>query len=216
MNAFPVLAEPRKTIDKTDFSSILPATVRESLPAGQSKRLLRKTQSDRGHGEPPSEERGVSWRDTTRRSEESRVVIGPSKLDLHVIWRETDRYIETLQRSAREGKQITEAANYARWLQFSGILELLERNSEGGPLPVRGVELRAKLRDVIFHCGEHSKGGRVSAKYTESDIAEINRKLDVLTGQVAGLSAMGTGRMQADASPERGVAAPGDRDALSC
>jgi hypothetical protein len=38
--------------------------------------------------------------------------------ELPWVFNETSRYLETLARSAREGKNLMEAANFCRWLQF--------------------------------------------------------------------------------------------------
>lgn len=95
---------------------------------------------------------------------------------------ETLRYLETLARGVREGKNVDEAANFCRWLQFSGVLELLERYAMPGQ---DFHSVRRMVSDVILECGERFRGGRVQPTYSESDIAAINRKLDVLLSQAA-------------------------------
>jgi hypothetical protein len=98
------------------------------------------------------------------------------------MWRETDRFLDSLAASVREGKRVTEASNYCRWLQFSGVVSLLKENPSPSPLLVDGEGLRKKLDDLLYECGELFRGGKHDPKYAASDIAEINRKLDLLLG----------------------------------
>ena len=87
----------------------------------------------------------------------------------------------TLAREVRECKSVNEASRFCRWLQFSGVLKLLQSH----PQPdVDFRTLQRKMNDIIFDCGEHYKGGRADAKYGASDIAEINSKLDFLLSKI--------------------------------
>lgn len=101
-------------------------------------------------------------------------------LELHWLWKETDNRLESLAQQVREIKNVAEAANFCRWLQFSGILKILERNPQPFPLLVDGVGLRRKVNNLTYECGECFKAGKADAKYAASDMAEINRKLDSL------------------------------------
>lgn len=110
------------------------------------------------------------------------------RVRLKTIYAETWRYLETLAREVREAKSVNEASHFCRWLQFSGILKLLEAH----PSPDADVhKLRCKASDIAFQCGELYKGGKADAKYGASDIAEINAKLDSL------LSAIPQAKLQA-------------------
>src|ERR1051325_945158 len=44
--------------------------------------------------------------------------------ELHWIWKETTGKLERFARDVRENKRVLEAADFARWFQFSGILKL--------------------------------------------------------------------------------------------
>jgi len=108
-------------------------------------------------------------------------------VEVYRLWQETDRRIDSLTRSVRECKRVDEASTFSRWLQFSGILEVLERNSCKSVLPVDGRGLRLKVKELVAMCGELYRQGKASARYAESDIAEINRKLDVIAAHVSNL-----------------------------
>jgi hypothetical protein len=103
------------------------------------------------------------------------------RVTLRTIFTETERYLETLVREVRECKSVNEASHFCRWLQFSGVLKLLEAH----PTPDADFKkLRKKVNDIVFDCGELYKGGRADAKYGASDIAEINSKLDFLLSKI--------------------------------
>jgi hypothetical protein len=104
------------------------------------------------------------------------------RVTLDGIFRETNDHLDLLARQVREGKNVLEASSFYRWLQFSSVLTLLERHS----LPGQDFRaLRRKLTDLIGECGEHFRNGRVAPKYAESDITEINHKLDTVLAAVA-------------------------------
>jgi hypothetical protein len=98
------------------------------------------------------------------------------------LYSETVRYLDSLARVASEGKNVSEAANFCRWLRFSGVFTLFEGYALSGQ---NFPSLDRKVTDLLQVCGEHFRGGRVDAKYAQSDIAEINRKLDVLLASSA-------------------------------
>jgi len=105
-------------------------------------------------------------------------------VQLHVLWRETNRYLDSLTQAVCETKRVDEASNFGRWLLFSGVLKILEAYPSGLPLPVDGKVVRKKTEDLVYECGELYKGGKHDPRYAASDIAEINRKLDLLAAHI--------------------------------
>ena len=104
------------------------------------------------------------------------------RVALGSIYSETDRYLDTLARQVHEGKAVDEAANFARWLRFSGVLTLLEKFSAPGQ---EFPSLQRRLTDLLDECGEHFRGGRVAPKYATSDIEEIKRDLAEIRAALA-------------------------------
>ena len=101
--------------------------------------------------------------------------------NLHWLWKETVNRLDSLARDVREAKNVAEASNFAHWLQFSGLLMLFRNNpSTTKHLEVDESMVRKKIDDLIYECGELFRGGKHDPKYAASDIAEINRKLDLL------------------------------------
>jgi hypothetical protein len=98
------------------------------------------------------------------------------------IHAEFSRYLDSLTREAREGKNLLPAADFARLLRFRGVLDVLDKfAAPGQSLP----SLEPRITQLLDVCGDHFRGGRVDAKYALSDIAEINRKLDLLLSEKA-------------------------------
>jgi len=95
--------------------------------------------TDSCHGSPQVERQSVSF-DVTL---------------LHRIYSECDRRIDTLTRRVREGVEVLAAADFVRWLQFSGFIELVEPFACEGLLPIRPVQLRSKCCDLVYECGEY-------------------------------------------------------------
>jgi len=107
---------------------------------------------------------------------------------LHWIWKETTRRLESFADYVRENKAVAEAADFARWLQFSGILKLLGSFPQPPPLTVDAAAMGKQITDLIYECGERFRNGKASPNYAPSDIAEINRKLDIIAAHVSTLS----------------------------
>jgi len=106
-------------------------------------------------------------------------------LQLHKLWRETNNFVERLTKDVREVKNVNAASDYVRWLQWTGLLEILVAAESPMPLPVRGGELKLKVKKLLDACNDLYQDGKATPRYTESDIAEINRKLDIIAAHVA-------------------------------
>jgi hypothetical protein len=109
-------------------------------------------------GVPPAQyDCGKSSATATSGHTQEKCVRGMSKPDLITLWKlwsETDRRLDSLAQCVREGVQVDEASNFARWLRFSDILTLLQPHEQEVPLPIRATELRRKCEDLIYECGE--------------------------------------------------------------
>jgi hypothetical protein len=112
---------------------------------------------------------------------------GDAGLELRValarLYSETDRFLDHLAMEVRECKGVEEASRYCRWLQFSGVLKLLELHKEvlsGLSTPVAPSLLRRKVDDLLLTCGDLFRGGKANPTYAQSDIVLINQKLDAL------------------------------------
>lgn len=107
-----------------------------------------------------------------------------SAAQLHVLWRETDRVVSALSKAVMECKRVDEASNFGRWLRFSGVLQILEAHPAPFPLTVDAKGLTKKVSDMLYDCGELYRAGKHDPRYAASDIAEINRKLDIIAAHI--------------------------------
>jgi hypothetical protein len=78
----------------------------------------------------------------------------PSSVELHLMWKECDRMTERHAGRVREGTHVMAASEWARWMMFSGVVDLLEANDTTEPWLVDGKGLRKKLTKLIDNCGE--------------------------------------------------------------
>jgi len=110
-------------------------------------------------------------------------------VDFYVLARQTQNRLDVLARDVSECKSVDEAANFCRWLSSSGVLALLEKNPQPEPLPVNGSALRKLAARILLECGDLYRQGKATPRYAASDIAEINRKLDILAAHAGGIFA---------------------------
>jgi hypothetical protein len=112
---------------------------------------------------------------------------------LHCLWRETDNRLNTYAGRVREGVEVLPAADFPRWVQSSGLIELLEANPVDVPLCVDGKGIRAKVKQLIYDCGEWFRLHEASniprdPLVPRCELERITHKLDLLAAYVAQLS----------------------------
>jgi hypothetical protein len=103
-------------------------------------------------------------------------------LTLQFIYKETKAYLERLARAASEGRAVDEANNFLRWLQFSSILRLLEKNSFVDPA---FVMLRHQCEDLQAICRPYLQGRNMPASPSQARIDEVNAKVDIILAAMA-------------------------------
>jgi hypothetical protein len=97
------------------------------------------------------------------------------RFEIQQLASNSEKMLDSLARDVRECKNVYLVSVFVRWLQWSGVINIVNLGSE-----TAGKNLEKKLRDLIYECGEMQRGGKIDLKYSASDIAEINQKLDVL------------------------------------
>jgi len=120
------------------------------------------------------------------RSQNAKGFMRPDEVDLHWLWRETTNRLNVLAGLVRENKRVLEAADFARWLRFSGLPKLFKQFPQATPFCVDGDAVQKQIDDLLFECGEKFRTGKADPQYAASDIAEINRKLDIIAAHVSG------------------------------
>jgi len=122
-------------------------------------------------------------------------------ISMHVLARQTENRLSVLRKDVSECKSVDEAANFTRWLRASGVLALLERFSTDGVLPVDGKSLSKLSETILSDCGDLYRNGKATPRYAASDIAEINRKLDIIAHEISQQSRAGGKGEGGEAAP---------------
>lgn len=109
---------------------------------------------------------------------------------LFTIARETSSRIETLHARAREGKDIQAAKDFASYVQWSGLLKLIQVQTANLPeaLKFDGELLAWKHKELLSTVHSQSKtlSKVVSIEYAQ--LEAVNHKLDLIAAHVSKLS----------------------------
>jgi len=116
-----------------------------------------------------------------------------TKVQAHVLWRETNTRLDVMAGRVREGVDVLAASEFARWLQFSGIPALLEPCESQGALPCRAGELKDKAERLIAACGEwfadHERSNfKPDPTVPRSQLESINEQLRNINATLGELS----------------------------
>jgi len=96
--------------------------------------------------------------------------------------------LSVLERRVQEGRDVDAASEYARWLSFSGLLKLLEANSQPAPLVVDGCLLESRCDELIRMCGERFKTGDRSPNLKAKELQSLHDKIDLVAGYLSRLN----------------------------
>jgi hypothetical protein len=121
-----------------------------------------------------------------------------------IIWtlyRETTAQLDMFLRRVQEGKDISAAHDFARYVTWSAIGKLCMKFGSASPLPVDGSLLMWKAEELIRRCQERYITGDSKPHIELTELEKINRNIEVLACQVAKLSAPAPEKVNQD-SPE--------------
>jgi len=112
-----------------------------------------------------------------------------SKVQAHVLWRETNTRLDVLAGRVREGVDVQAASEFARWLFFSGVIQVLTPHEAGYPLPCRAQELKKKTDQLVSACGEwfadHERSNtKPEPTVPRSQLEAINEQLRNINAQL--------------------------------
>jgi hypothetical protein len=101
------------------------------------------------------------------------------------ISREISTRLATLRQRANEGKDLYAAKDFCSFIQWSGILTLLEqRASLGDALPVDGKGLRREVEQLAMLVCDKFRENAKTVTLEMSALESIQRKLDLIAGQL--------------------------------
>jgi hypothetical protein len=109
--------------------------------------------------------------------------------NLHRIWNETLNRLETYRRRVQENKDVMAASEFARWLFFSGLLELFKANAQDGFFKVDGCLIESKTETLIELCNERFRTKNQDPSFAKAEFESLGEKIDKMAGYLAKLSA---------------------------
>jgi len=105
--------------------------------------------------------------------------------DLHFMWKSVKSRLESLDKRAREGNEVDEASDFARWVQWSGLTKLFDQFPAGPPFEVSGAEIRRLAGEVLFDCELWWKKNPRGPWVAKSELEAVNHKLDLIAARLA-------------------------------
>jgi len=110
---------------------------------------------------------------------------------LHRIWSESIRMLDTYQGRVNERKDLMAALDFARFVQWSGLVRLCKKYAcpdvglriDGALLAWKAEDLQRAVQDLFRSSGN----GQLAI--AETQLEAVNRKLDLIAGRLAYLQA---------------------------
>ena len=100
-----------------------------------------------------------------------------TEANLYWLWRETMNKLSSFKSRVSEGRDVTAASEFARWLQFSGIIKLLEANPQPAPLTVDGPLLRWTTDELINQCNERFRTNNLDPSFKATEFQTMHQKI---------------------------------------
>lgn len=104
---------------------------------------------------------------------------------IHWLWKETYSRCMRLHKRVCEGKFVDEASEFARWVRFSGLLDVFELHKAPEPFEVDRAKVEKLIVDTLFECEQFWKRNPRGPYVAMSELEAVNHKLDVLAARIA-------------------------------
>lgn len=109
-------------------------------------------------------------------------------VSLHIIYKETMNRLASLSRRVSEARDVAEASDFARWLYFSGIINLLEANPYPEPLKVDGAFMRWTVDQLVEQCNERFRTNNSDPTFKAAEFQSLHEKIDTMAGYLSRLA----------------------------
>ncbi len=109
-------------------------------------------------------------------------------LNLSRLYAETMNRLSTLRRRVQEGRDVMAASEFARWLIFSGMVELFKAHSQDGFHKVDGSLLASKTEMLLDMCNERFRTGKQDVQIEKQEMESLRDKVDTIAGYLAKLT----------------------------
>lgn len=103
------------------------------------------------------------------------------------MFREINSRVDRYTKEVAEGLNLDAALDFCRFVFWSGLLDLLKRNSCTGPLTVDGPLLAWKVGVLQGEIQRRFSSGDNQPNTNLTELSRINHKLDLIAGHLAQL-----------------------------
>jgi len=107
------------------------------------------------------------------------------KTTWHWLWRETVNRLDSLQRRVNEGRDLDAAVEFARYILWSKLPDILKPHDCDGFLKVDSSFLRWKAEELQRCVTECYRLGKGAQRGEQTQLEAISRKLDLIAGQIS-------------------------------
>jgi hypothetical protein len=107
---------------------------------------------------------------------------------LSLIYRETMNKLSSYSKRVSEGRDLVAAADFAKWLNFSGLIRLFKANPQDEPFKVDGPFMQWTLDQLIEQCNERFRTGNADPNFKSSEWQSMHEKIDTIAGYLSRLS----------------------------
>jgi hypothetical protein len=104
------------------------------------------------------------------------------------MWQETMNRLASLSRRVSEGRDVAPASDFARWLNFSGLLEFFKENPQAEPFKVDGAFMQWTVDQLIEQCNERFRTGNADPNFKATEWQSMHEKIDKMAGYLSRLS----------------------------
>lgn len=103
-------------------------------------------------------------------------------------YRETMNKLSSYSKCVSEGRDLVAASEFARWLNFSGFLELFKVNPQAEPFKVDGGFMQWTVDQLLEQCNERFRTGNADPNFKASEWQSMHEKIDKMAGYLSRLS----------------------------
>ncbi len=103
---------------------------------------------------------------------------------LHWLWRETNSRLERYRGLVRQRASLAAAADFARYVQQCGLVDIFKAFPAPEPLLVDGNLILGKAKELEAEVCELWRSGAV-VETRDTQLEDIHHKLDLIAGQLS-------------------------------
>ena len=96
--------------------------------------------------------------------------------------------LDSFRRRVDEGRDVMAASEFARWVFFSGLIQLCKENSQDGFFKVDGALLQWTCEHLIEQCNERFRANNFDPSFEQAEFQSLHEKIDMMAGYLSRLS----------------------------